>query len=490
MKKTILFFSLLLILFTFNYSKAEAGYYYSYYGTVIDSIEPYRHVKTITPPDLNIQFGELTDMFIFKDMIYLLDGKLNRIVVLDENHQVVKTYPQDSNYDNIGMSNPKGLFVTEEINENGSAITYIYVADTGKSRILKIRENGLYKEFTTPDELIFQGDNAVAYKPEKIAVNSTGKMYVIATGVYEGILELDPDGTFSRYVGTNKVAISLIDRFWMLFMTKEQRNKLNLYLPTQFLNLDIDKENFVYTVSQTSDGSGNDMIKRLNTKGFDVLTRTGYFPPKGDVSYIWWYSQDVPNGLSSLVDITVNEYGMYSVLDVKRGRIFTYDYNGNLLYIFGGNGKQVGTFSNAVAIQYVGDNLYVLDSTSNTISIFEPTHFGALVNQAAQLDYLGDYDASTEAWKETLKYNNNYYLAYRAIGRTNYVNGDYKEAMENFKLAYDKTNYSLAYKEYRNERLKQYFPIIVVLIFVAVGVLLYSSVRDNYRQSQETGRNE
>ncbi len=490
MKKIIAFIGIFVVAILTNLTITKAGYYYSYWGTAIDSIDPYTHIKTITPPEIASEIGELSDMYVYNDKIYLLDGKLNKIMVLDKNYQFIRQYPQNLEFDSIKMNGPQGIFVTEELDDDGDLITYIYVADTGNSRILKIRENGLYNEFTTPDELIFQGEDAVVYKPDKIAVSDTGKMYVIATGVYEGILELDADGTFSRFVGTNKVAINLLDRFWMMFMSKEQRDKVNLYLPTTFMNFHVDRDGFLYTVSQTSDGTGNDMIKRINPKGIDVLSRTGYFVPKGEVTYTWWESSDVPTGPSLLVDIAANDYGIYSVLDVKRGRIFTYDFDGNLLYIFGGNGKQVGTFSNATTLQYVGDNLLVMDSTNNTISIFEPTKFGDLVNEATKLYYEGDYEQSAEIWEDTLKYYSNYYLAYRGIARTQYIKGEYKKAMDNFKLAYDKTNYSLAYKEYRNVQLRKFFPIIVVLIFSSVGLLLYSSIKDNIRQAKETGRND
>ncbi|QVK18359.1 hypothetical protein KHQ81_01185 [Mycoplasmatota bacterium] len=489
MKKFSLIVGIFIVML-FTSFNVKAGYYYSYWGTPIDSVDPYTHVKTITPPEIDVEIGELTDMYVHNDNIYLLDGKLNKIVILDENYKFVKQFPENLEMDPVKMNGPKGIFVRDELDKSGELRTYIYVADTGNGRVLRIKDNWLYKEFKTPDELIFQGEEAVDYKPEKIVVNNTGKMYIIATGVYEGILELDPDGTFSRFVGTNKVAINIIDRFWMMFMSKEQRDKINLYLPTTFLNFHVDEDGFLYTVTQTSDGSGNDMIKRINTKGVDVLSRTGYFFPKGEVSYTWWDNGDVPTGPSLLLDITANDYGLYSVVDVNRGRIFTYDFDGNLLYIFGGNGKQVGKFSNATTIQYVHDNLLVMDSTNNTISVFEPTKFGELVNEATRLYYEGDYEESAEVWEKTLKYNTNYYLAYRGIARTQYIKGDYKASMENFKLANDKTNYSLAYKEYRNEQLKKYFPIIVVLMFSSVGYLLYKSIKDNIREAKETGRDD
>ena len=53
---------------------------------------------------------------------------------------------------------------------------------------------------------------------------------------------------------------------------------------------------------------------------------------------------------------------MYSLLDRRRGRIFTYDHEGNLLYIFGGLGTQAGTFVTPVAIENIGNTIIVLDA--------------------------------------------------------------------------------------------------------------------------------
>ena len=53
---------------------------------------------------------------------------------------------------------------------------------------------------------------------------------------------------------------------------------------------------------------------------------------------------------SRFVDIVNREFGMFSALDRQRGRIFTYDNQGNLLYVFGGIGDAVGLFTRPQAI--------------------------------------------------------------------------------------------------------------------------------------------
>jgi hypothetical protein len=53
---------------------------------------------------------------------------------------------------------------------------------------------------------------------------------------------------------------------------------------------------------------------------------------------------------TSFVDIAARPDGLYSVLDRQRGRIFTYESDGHLLYVFGGLGTTESTFRVPVAL--------------------------------------------------------------------------------------------------------------------------------------------
>jgi hypothetical protein len=44
--------------------------------------------------------------------------------------------------------------------------------------------------------------------------------------------------------------------------------------------------------------------------------------------------------------------GMWSVVDSKRGKIYTYDSEGNLLFAFGDTGEQLGHLKTPTAITY------------------------------------------------------------------------------------------------------------------------------------------
>src|SRR5690606_26121815 len=140
---------------------------------------------------------------------------------------------------------------------------------------------------------------------------------------------------FNTFTGANRVNVDPIEYFWKMVSTQEQKNKMIMFTPTEFTNLDINDEDFIYV---TNGDEWGDNIKMLNAQGGDILRRNGYFKPMGDIRYF------ADEGKSRLIDIDVGDSEMYSVLDGKRGRIFTYSGDGHLLYIFGGLGNKLGEF--------------------------------------------------------------------------------------------------------------------------------------------------
>ncbi|MBQ1256814.1 MAG: hypothetical protein IIX93_06035, partial [Clostridia bacterium] len=80
----------------------------------------------------------------------------------------------------------------------------------------------------------------------------------------------------------------------------------------------------------------------------------------------------------------------------------------------------------------------------------------------------GDYDGSAETWKEVLKLNANYNLAFIGIGRALMRQENFEEAMKYFKMAYDQENYGRAYRYYRKEMIEDN----IVWMVAVVAVLL------------------
>ena len=202
--------------------------------------------------------------------------------------------------------------------------------------------------------------------------------------------------------------------------------------------------------------------------GTDILKRNGHFAPVGDILLDDRGSIDGP---SQIIDVVVDENDIYSILDRKRGRIFTYDFEGNLLYTFGEIGNKVGAFKTPIAIEKVGERILILDFGTNQITEFKPTEYGLMINDAL-MDYRkGYYDQSADRWEQVLVMNANYELAYVGMGRAAYRNGNFKEALEDFKLGNNHKGYSKTLKLYRKEIIEENFAFIMIgLIGASIGI--------------------
>ncbi len=275
-------------------------------------------------------------------------------------------------------------------------------------------------------------------------------------------------------MGASEVAFNPIDYIWKMIATQAQREQMESFVPTEYHNLTLDDEDFVYATITEFDQTPIDAmpIRKLNAKGTDILTRNGYFTPSGDLYFAGADEMD-PGGPSKLYDICALPNDTYYCIDFTRGRIFGYDFQGNLLYAFGGRGYREGYFINPVAIENMNDSLLVLDSSQGSITQFNQTTYGALISQGLVEYKIGDYEASAETWKKVMRMNGNYDLAYIGIGRALLRTENYKEAMEYFELKLDDINYSKAFKFYRKEWMEKNIgyvvAVLVILILLAYG---------------------
>ncbi|HKL47725.1 MAG TPA: tetratricopeptide repeat protein, partial [Candidatus Izemoplasmatales bacterium] len=231
-----------------------------------------------------------------------------------------------------------------------------------------------------------------------------------------------------------------------------------------------------------SENNDENPIQLINPKGVDVIKRNGYFPPMGDIQYVEGMNNYVIDGPSQMVDIAYTDDGIYTVLDQKRSRLFTYDSEGNLLYIDGDEGRQTDKFSEGVAIDYFGDNLLVLDRKTKSITVYGLTEFGAYVNLAIHYHKAGKFEEAALVWEKVVQINSNYEIAYNGIGKLMLRQERYDEAMEYFKLGHDQYYYSKAYKEYRNNIIKSNFGYIMGGIVLVVGSLIGLRIRRIYKK--------
>jgi len=378
----------------------------------------------------------------------------------------------------------------------------IYLADRSNNQVVVIDSETfeIEKFVVTPDNVTFANK---AFSPSEIVTDRAGRIYVIANNVFEGIMQFSREGEFNRYTGVNYVQLTPWQVFWRNIATESQLRKQQSIINTSFTGMTVDNEGFIYATSYalTDDNNlitdDNNMIKKINPTGNDILRRNGYHSPKGDLEY--WQGENLAfyNGPSQFSSIAVNEYGLYSVIDNKMGRIFTYDNEGNLLYISGNARYQDGSNANTqttvlrnpAAIAYLGEQLVVLDRNSRSVIIYEPTDIAKLINKAAELEYYGDRLGAAEYWTQVIQQNANYEYAYIGIGRMHLEEQNYVEAMEYFQFGEDRDLYSRAYKLERDKNIRKYFsPVVGSLIVLTVGLSVYKKVKNRHKpKEQDTG---
>lgn len=416
-------------------------------------------------------FKDPQDMFITRSgMLYIADTGNNRIVVTDLQMKQPRVI---AGFNNYGMEDtfnaPAGLYCDEQ----GT----LYIADTGNERIVILNQSGaLVDIISNPESDVLE--EGFSFVPKKISVDYAGRVYAICQNEYQGIMAFDQNHDFMGYFGTINVQITLTERFWRLFSTKAQRSRGKQYIPTEFTNIDIDPEGFVYATNW--DSTGSQAVKKLNPKGIDVINATynSKHSLAGDMGFRT--ADGSYQGASRIVDVKVRDGGIFSLLDSNRGRIFTYDNEGNILYIFGGMGTQEGTFSSPVALEAYGDKIYVLDAYRKSITVFAPTEYGGYINEAVSLRYDGDEAQAVEVWKKVLALDSNNEMAYSGIGKAYLSAGDNEQAMYYLKMGMNQEFYSIAYKRYRNEILRENMGTVLTLLLVmVVGVAVISKIRKN-----------
>jgi len=434
------------------------SYNYSYWGDTVASPAAYQATDVIRGADMGIGgLKDPSDLHVTKDQeIYILDTGNSRLVITDENFQVIKIIDSFVNEGQADQFNlPQGLFVTES--------KHVYIADTGNNRIVHLDADGALQQIVHSPETDLLSSNFV-FQPVRLVVDKAGRLYVMATGVFDGFMEFNVDGTFTTFIGANRVYVDPIEYMWKMLSTREQRSQMVQFTPTEFTNLDIDEEGFIYA---TNGDQWGDNIKKLNAQGSDILRRNGYFPPGADQNY------DPDDGPGRLVDIDVTDSEIYSVLDSRRGRIFTYNGDGFLLYVFGGMGNRVGEFNTPTAIERVRDDFIVLDKALGEITVFKTTEYGRVLNEAVRSYYHGDEARSSVLYRQAANMNANLEYAYDGIGKSMLRQGDYEGAVQYFEQAMDRANYSKAYLLYRKEVLREVFPTIMTGLLVLIAAYIF-----------------
>lgn len=449
------------------------GYLFDYWSETVPAPLPYVPSRILTGSDLGVgKLNNPQDIFVTEDRIYLLDAGNTRILIFDHTWSLVRQIEGFINDEGIadGFNSPRGLFVTSE--------GHIYVADRNNRRVAELDPEGAFVRAIYEPVPDFAGviPEGFRFQPRQVAVDVAGRVYVISDGTYDGILEFDSQGAFRGFIGAPRIKPNLIDYFWSRVATKEQRRRRALFLPTEYSNMHIDESGFIYAAVSGITTEETDAVRRLNPSGKDILRRQGFHPPIGDVLYPYSGLGASIEGRSVFIDVVARENGIFSALDIKRSRVFTYDTNGSLLYVFGGTGDQTGLIQGPAALEALGEQLIILDSQLNRLTIYEPTPYAKYIHAAIDHHHKGHYDEAAEMWRRALAFNANLDQAYAGIGRSLLRQDQFREAMEYFRLGNNRKDYSQALGLYRREVIAESFNVIMT-VFVVLVALIYLLIR-------------
>ncbi len=477
-------------------------YTYSIDGNPMRSPEAYTPYIVVNSKYMQLPEDLKTPNDLFVDdeeCVYIADSGNSCVYVLDQYYKFKFKLKDFINEHGIrdSLNACQGVFVNNKLGK-------IYVADTENNRIVIFDIEGNFLKVLYQPEADIMPEDTI-YKPVALAVDNNERIYVVSSTEYMGIISLDSNGEFQAYIGAQKVAVDPLTVLWRQFQTRAQRESAILNLSTEFNNITIDDEGFIYiTTSSVDEGSVLNAIKgkskdgtyapvkKLNTAGDDIMNRNGFYPPSGEVSVqTESLNEDDMLGASTVVDVALGEEGTWSIIDQKRQKVFTYDKNGSLLFAFGDKGKQLGNLTALSAIDYQGAKMLLLDRNDNTFTVYNRTEYGDLLISAQANSNNRNYDAAVDDYNAILQRNNNYDAAYIGMGKAYYRAGDWNTAMRYFKIAYDVDNYSNAFKMYRQQWVSKYvliIPVVVIAFGIALTKFMQYAAKVNKRATLKQGK--
>lgn len=458
-------------------------YNYDRWDEAIPSQAGYLATRTVSGEDLGIgDFSEPSDIFRdAHDQFFITDTKNNRIVVtntdIDEVVQVMEEFimPDGSV---TTLKSPEGVYVSPETD-------LVYIADYSNSRVLVSDwDCNVQMEITKPDSDLFSQE--LTFLPQKVLADKAGNVYIVLGNITTGAAMFNAEGEFQGYYGANTVQATsqvVANYFWKMISTEEMRSRQARTVPSGITSFDLDDEGFIYTCTQSTSQT-QDTVKKLNPAGTNLFSGAGIM--WGDIQSVYDANTN-KNYQSMICDIEISDDGNINCLDLTSGRVFQYDEDGNLLFIFGSSSDQLGGFTEVTALESCGDEILVLDTRKNTITVFEETDFGSIVHEATVLYNGGYYEEALEPWFEVLQYDGNYRRAFLGISAAYLVQGNYKDSMKYAKLADSPYRYNRAFEGYRQEWLSENSTLVVIVIIFVIAAIFALRIwfKKHYKRSAE-----
>ena len=330
-----------------------------------------------------------------------------------------------------------------------------------------------------------------------------GRVFVVSETAVSGIIVLaDDDGFFNGYIGGQPVVANLWERFWRRFQSEEEREGNIKAVPTTYNNITIDDDGFIYITNDKIDegkqfasihskNADYSPVKKLNSAGSHILKRNGFFDCGGETGLDGMSTVETNRKPSKLSDVAVGPEGSWSIADINRGRVYTYNSNGELLFAFGdggsgsGNTGKLGSLTQLQSLTYQlapnqsedatlpAYNLILLDRSTNLLTVFTRTSYGNILIEALAQENRREFQTAQEYWMKILEKNSNFDSAYIGVGKALFRQGKYEEAQEYFKACYEREYYSKSYAELRKGWIANgWHLVLIVVVVVAFFVLL------------------
>ena len=393
-------------------------------------------------------FLEPSDLFVKDDVMYIADKGNNRIVKMSLTGEFITEY---LNADNGAFNGPSGVFIDSS--------NHIFVADTNGGRIVHLSEDGTYiEEFVKPESELLS--NVYTFLPYRVAFSDlTGFMYVVQGKQF---MTIDAENKFQGYVGAGDVSFSFANMLFRMFASEKQKKQVSKKEADTYSSFELGSSGLLFSTALGK----KDQIRVINTIGNNIFPSGNY----GEVTYGSSGGRINPQFL----DITEQDEYIITVTEQNTSKIFQYDLEGNLLAVFGGSGNTNGRFINPIAIDHDDEgNLYIADSSQNTIQVLTPTDFIKTVHSALSYYKNGKYEQSLEEWSRVLEADATYPLALQQVGNIKYKQGLYDESMNDFYLANDKIQYGKAYDELRQNFLTDHFEIYSVSLIAVIVIFIF-----------------
>ena len=489
MKKTLKIFACMILLVTMMVTAAQAyvpynAYEFDYYGNVLAAPAGYVPEKVVFGSDMGIDaMNKPVDIYVNKalEKILILDSgakdNASRVLILDYNYkvekQIVDFYDKDGSL--LQVVNATGISMDDD--------GYLYVCDPDSFRVLKMDLNGktVLKYGAPPREYTSE---SFVYRPIKLEIGINGSIFVISKGSTDGIMEFDTKGTFVRFFGAPEVQLDLTDllnvwwrNIYRSVFGADSDQYFVTYVPSEFVNLFTDEHGFVFTMVG-SNASSTDEVYKLNFIGKNILDPTQKSTQKRNSSLSSNYGDLIKRSTFDNVfcDICVDDEGFFTLLDTQLGKVFEYDKEGNLIFVYANQGNtvnqiQIGLLKTPTSLAKHGKKTLVLDSDTGGMTVYKLSSFGEQLHEAVILYNEGKYEEAKEPWNEVLKYDANSELAHIGLGKVHMLQSNYGDALDEFKLGNDRYNYSTAFKLYRDEIIRSNFGWFMTVIVVLVVLL-------------------